>query len=244
LYARILEIYKTDTGTNNKRGIVKMSSKFRLVFIKIQFAFIVIVLLKLIFQPIVKLDRLNSFVFPQAVPLAEWQLLKSKPLLSLPYKNNEFIAGKYIAGNYYQYKQNNLSLNIEISYWIDTDGNLKSFIKNYTGELLPVLYKQEEIGFYSMFVHQQKAHLTACINPRGYSTVTTDQFKRNVWIYSINSKQIISWLTSRSELVDKRCLWTHFSLALNNYSAESAYQILENAWFDWYYWWSSNFPDR
>lgn len=223
---------------------MKFYSRFRLLFIQIQLVLITIVLLKLIFHPTVKLDLVNSFVFPQAVPLTQWQLLQSKPLLSLPDKNNESITGRYIAGNYYQYKQNDLSLDIEMSYWIDTDGNLKSFIKNYTGQMLPVLYKLEEIGFYSMFVHQQKAHLTACINPRGYSTVTTDQFKRNGWIYSLNSKQIISWLTSRSELVDKRCLWTHFSLTFNNYSAESAYQILENAWFDWYYWWSSNFPDR
>lgn len=139
-------------------------------------------------------------------------------------------------------------LNIEMRYEVETDGDVKQFIKNNTAiqflldQPLLVVRQQEGVGFYGVFVYQKRAYLDACINSRGGSTFTKEQFSYNRIQYDVQLNRLLPWLLGLQPLRDKRCLWTHLSIPLNQSSPEQAYLILENAWFSWYKWWSSRFP--
>ena len=93
-----------------------------------------------------------------------------------------------------------------------------------------------------MYGHHRHAYLTACINPKGKTTVGNDDFRNNLLRYTITPKRIVNWFISQNSLSDKRCLWTYFSLPLNNSLPEDLYPLLESAWLDWYRWWSQNYP--
>ena len=215
--------------------------KIRILLLGIQLLGVIFVLGKSILYPTVKDNTFSPFVFPTTVPLPQWRLVETGPVNSQLVKPLAYLSGKYVSGKRYYYIQNDLSLEIEMRYLVNTNGNLKSFIKRYTGQLLPVLHEQEGVGFYSLFIHQKRAYLSACITPHGDSTVTADQFKRNGLRHAVRLNRLASWLTSQAEIMDKRCLWAHLSMPLNHDSPESASQTLEKAWFDWYQWWSQRF---
>ncbi|WP_336604386.1 cyanoexosortase A system-associated protein [Tolypothrix bouteillei] len=144
------------------------------------------------------------------------------------------------AQKYYQYIQNNLPLDIEMSYV--TEGNVPVFLKNFTSiSSSAVLRQQEGIGYYGLGVNQNRAYLSACINPYGNSTFTEEQFNQNRFHYEMRPQHILSWLIGQRQLQHKRCLWAHLSIPLNNSSPEAAYEVLENVWFSWYQWWRPRF---
>ena len=189
----------------------------------------------------------TTFVFPTVVPLPEWQLKNSRPLNSPIAENPNSLSGWH-----YQYSRNDLTLDIEMRYLVNTDGDVKSFIQNYSS--IPpsynrslVLRQQSGIGFYSLFADRQQAYLSTCINSRGGSTVTDMQFRQNRHtydnIYDMRFKdRLIPWLQGRVSIRDMRCVWAHLSIPLKNSSPENAYQTLEKAWFSWYKWWHPRFP--
>ena len=188
-------------------------------------------------------NAVTSFIFPAMVPLLEWQHLESKPL-----DNSRIENSKNLFGRQYRYVRNNLYLDIEMRYLINTNGDVKAWIEDYRGrpsfpgQLLPILRQQERVGFYSLFTHKERAYLSACINPRGGSTVTDSQFWLNRIIYDVRLNRLFPWLLSREEIPDRRCLWAHLSLPLKNSSPEDAYQSLEKVWFSWHQWWQHRFP--
>ena len=190
-------------------------------------------------------NKIPAFTFPKQVPLPEWDLVTTGAVRSQLVKAPDYIQGEYVAGQYYNYSHQNLSLEIEIQmrYIVHTNGNLKGLIKTYTGKLATVLYEAKNIGAYSMFANNGRAYLTACINPRGGSTVTADMFKRNRYLYDLNLRGISGWLRGKKTLWDNRCLWAHLSIPFNNSPSKDTYLILEKTWYDWYRWWSANFPD-
>lgn len=208
------------------------------------FGAVLFVLGKSILYPTSSDRTVSPFIFPAAVSLPQWQ-----PLASHPLDNPTAERPQYISEKHYRYIQNSLSLDIEMRYLVNTNGDVKDFIKNYTairssaGQLLPVLRQQKGVGFYNLFVHQGRAYVSACINSRGHSTVTDNQFRRNRNIYDVPSSRIVLWLLGQAELRDERCLWAHLSVPLKNSSPEDAYQTLEKAWFSWYQWWSQRFPN-
>ena len=184
--------------------------------------------------------NINSFVFPKAVPLSAWQLQKSRPMDAPIAK-----IPSYLFGRHYQYIQNNLMLDIEMRYLVNTPGDVKYFIRfvpPLPGQLtLASLRQQQGVGFYYLFTHQQRAYLSTCINSRGGSTVTVSQFQQNRYLYDINLGRLVPWLLGQEPFQDKRCLWAQLSIPLNN-SPGDTYQTLEKAWFDWYRWWHPRFP--
>ena len=201
----------------------------------------------ILLAPAVGKNKVSTFVFPTAVPLPEWQLKKSRPLAAAITNDPNYISGRH-----YQYIQNNLTLDIEMGYIVNTKGDVKSFIQNYSFMPLSpgqssVLRQQLGIGFYSLFAHHQRAYLSTCINSRGGSTVTNTQFRRNrdIYdnIYNLHFKdRLLPWLQGQVSIRDMRCLWTHLSIPLKNSSPEGAYQTLEKAWESWYQWWHHHFP--
>jgi cyanosortase A-associated protein len=178
----------------------------------------------------------TAFTFPGKVPLPQWQLSSSHSGLKLSDKKPEVMAQKH-----YQYIQNNVYLNIEMRY--STLYDVKKLIGNYiSNSSPPTMRHRENIGFYGVGIHQQQAYLSACINAQGESTFTDAQYKQNRYIYDLQPKRLMSWLVSQKPLFDKRCLWTHLSVPLNNSSEEVAYKTLENAWLSWYKYWQPRFP--
>ncbi len=133
-------------------------------------------------------------------------------------------------------------------YVVGTPGELQTYFQNYTsiqmhdGQLLQNLHQQQGVGFYSLFVYQGRSHLSACINPRGGSTVTSAQFLANRYTYDLQVKRLVPWLLGRESLPDRRCLWADLSIPLNKMSAHTTYPVLAQAWSSWYQWWSPRFP--
>ena len=195
----------------------------------------------------------TPFVFPTHVPLPGWQQLSSSPLpVSLtppttdaPTANRQ----KNIAGRQYHYVQSNRFLDIRMFYVVNTSGgfSMKSAVKNYSSrdpsQSQPsVVLRHDGAGSYNLFIVQQRAYLNACINPHGSSTATKLQFMLNRYLYDVRPERLLSWLLGKAPYIDKRCLWAHLSIPLNNSSPEDAYRILETAWFSSYQWWSPRFP--
>lgn len=183
-------------------------------------------------------DRPSSFFFTTAVVLPGWQFIESNSLEKPTFGN------QYISGRHYRYVQKSLPLDIEMRYLVNTDGDVKKLLNSYTpirfSEQLP-LRRAAGVGFYSLFVYQERAYLSACINPSGGSTVTDRQFRHNRNIYDVLSSRFILWLLNQVELRDERCLWANLSVPLKDSNADS-FKTLEKAWFSWYQWWKPRFP--
>jgi len=211
----------------------------RIPFLVVIFGSVFFVLGKSILIPsVTKYSTTALFVFPAKVPLVGWQPLASRPL---PESNSELLQA--IAQKHYQYVRDGRILDIEMRYFTSTDGDVRSFIRSYTS-LVPSLTvrQQEKIGFYGILVDRERAYLSACINPRGGSTVTDRQFKQNRYLYDVQFNRLLPWLLGQASLRDNRCLWAHLSVSLEKNSPETAYQLLENVWFSWYQWWHLRFP--
>lgn len=218
--------------------------RFRISLLAALFGSVLLVLGKSLLYPTGSQPTLTPFNFPPAVSLPQWQ-----PLASTPLDNKTAKSPKFLSGRRYHYIQNGVPLDIEMRYVVPADGDVKELLKAHTaippdaGQVLPVLREKEGVGSYTLFAHQGRAYLSACINPRGGSTVTKDEFSRNRYLYDVRSHRFLPWLLGQAELRDMRCLWAHLSVPLNNSSHEKAYQTLEKAWFSWYHWWSSRFPN-
>lgn len=209
---------------------------------------------KTVLYPVVSSSRIaNSTVTPliPTVPLPEWQASSSRPVqvpssrLADPADNKP----KLLSARQYQYIQNNLSLDIEMQYVVNSSGKFTtSFIKNYSPiepslkQLSLVSRYRAGIGFYNLFAYRERAYLSACINPRGGSTVNRPQFMQNRFIYDMRLERLIPWLQGQQPLHDRRCLWAYLSIPFQNSSPQDAYRVLETVWFPWYQWWYPRFP--
>ena len=199
---------------------------------------------KAIVNPQAKTATVKNYDFPESIALSGWDLSFSKPVNPRLVQPPAYISGDFVAGKHYRYRQGDVYLQIEMRYLNDTNGDLKGFIKTQTGDLLPGLRKNEPRGFYSLYADADLVYLNACINPRGISTVTSDEFQRNLMIHDTRLSGIFSWLLGIDELRDRRCLWANLSKPLDKQkSLAENYQTLETVWFDWYDWWRSHYPD-
>ncbi|HEY9693942.1 MAG TPA: cyanoexosortase A system-associated protein [Oculatellaceae cyanobacterium] len=213
--------------------------QWRMPLLVITNAFAILVLGKVILDPSIVKDTSTTFEFPSVVPLPQWQLIESK---ALPGRNLR------MPGKQYRYIQNQLPLDIDIRYVIETDGNIKQLIGKHTSinfstaEPTLRIRQQPGVGFYGVYVDQERAYLDACINARGSSTFTSEQFIDNRKRYELQFNRLLAYLIADQSLRERRCLWSHLSIPLNDSSTETAYHNLETAWFSWYKWWSPRFP--
>lgn len=219
-------------------------TKIRISILAFLSVAVMLVLAKSILSPPGKTSQLAPFNFPETVPLSTWQPIDSKNIPGESGKKYDI----YLGGMHYRYVQNGLPIDIEMRYLANTDGHVKGYLKKYTtipsspDKFKPIFRQKEGIGIYNLFVFEERAYLSACINPRGDTTVTGDQFRKNRAIYDMRFERIILWLFGQKELRDNRCLWALLSTPLQDSSPEKAYQILEQAWFSWYQWWQPQFP--
>ncbi len=208
----------------------------RVPLLALTFSSVVLALANVVLLPTKDKSTVAPFVFPQRVPLPQWQLSIASPLAKRPRKHPELLAQKH-----YRYIKKDLFLDIEMRYLTDRDGEW--LFREYSSISSSVDVRQREgVGYYGLGVDKQRAYLSACINPQGGSTFTPKQFKQNQYFDDVYPKRLLSWLLGQEDLKNKRCLWAHLSIPLKNSSPEAAYQVLESAWFSWYKWWQPRFP--
>ncbi len=221
-----------------------ITNKSRTAFLAITAVAIAVTLGKSVAHPEVASPSVKDYTFPEYVMLPQWKLLTSKPVNSHLVQPPAYISGDFIAGKHYRYLKNGKNLDIEMRYLANTNGDLKSFITSQTGDLSSGLKQDKTGGFYSLYIYESKAYLSTCINPLGHSTVTSDQFKRNIMIHNNHLQRIIPWLTGKAEFQDKRCMWAHLSTSLEGDAAvDEAYETLETTWHDWQSYWRSHYPN-
>lgn len=195
---------------------------------------------------------MNYFDFPAKVPLQGWEQIKSTPLKE-NIKNEELAVYN---GKEYQYIQDDNKLDIQARFEKYSDSNVGRLLVVYT-PLEPAtvqlkLNYAEEVGYYAVFVYDNTIHISACINPKGKTTATEEQFVKNKYTYGLSVKRTILWILGQQDLVDSSCLWTLLSMpvpqasstAMEEADIAATYQKLETAWFDWYNWWESRFPPK
>lgn len=175
------------------------------------------------------------------VPLPGWQLLNNSELKAN--KDSRF-------GRSYQFQQGNTRLNADLHY-MTSDGNVSRYLfvysPIYTANVNLKVKSTPETGFYGVLSHKGQAYLTACINPRGKSTVTEQQFTQNRYAYDLQPNRILPWVLGKESLIDRRCLWTVLSTPVQpnttpEASEAEAYKTLETTWISWHQWWQTNYP--
>lgn len=190
------------------------------------------------------LGKPTAYTFPAVVPLSGWQ-----PQVNPTPANIKAAQAERSKSESYRYTRDRRQLDVNMHYIVGTSGDTQLFIRNYTSialdskQLVPTTRYQKGIGYYELLSDRQTAHLVACINPQGESTVTKKQFLHNRNTYDLQPSNILLWLTAKSDLRDRRCLWTHLSLPLNRASTQQeAYHQLETTWASLYQWWTPRFP--
>lgn len=188
--------------------------------------------------------QVNSiYQFPASIPLSEWKHYATGPVNVELVRPPAHILGQFIAGKRYVYGQEGLRLDIEMRYLKETDGDLKSFIQSQSQTISSSLRRHPQLGFYLVYHRYGRAYLTACLNPQGGSTVTSDQFRLNRILYDGRPTRILTWLQGETNLQDRRCLWAYLSIPLDpTLSPKTADLLLETTWVEWAHWWIQNYP--
>jgi cyanosortase A-associated protein len=201
-----------------------------------------------------RMGQLTPFEFFPDVPIAQWQPVDSKRLKPLPEPDTE---GSILqVGRSYQYRQANRLLDIEMRYVIRTKGEVDKFIKDYREKAANKEKSERDkpkkldtkneykpnIGYYILLADKERAYLSACINPRGESTFTRDQYKHNQDIHDTTFSRLLPSVFGREKWRDDRCLWTYMSMPLAGSTPQETYKLLEGAWFEWEKWWQPQFP--
>ncbi|WP_448571737.1 cyanoexosortase A system-associated protein [Trichothermofontia sp.] len=189
---------------------------------------------------------------PDAPPLPGWTLTESAPIAI------DLIPGSR-ASHVYHFQQGGQPLEIHMHYMAPwTDGNISRFLFVHTPIRTANAGLQQryhpETGAYGVLTAQGRAYLTACINPKGQSTLTEQQATQNRYATGLRPWRVLRWLLGQDKLWDGRCLWTLMMVRLppttpavaerhdTPMASAQAYQILEAAWVPWHHWWQANFP--
>jgi cyanosortase A-associated protein len=193
-----------------------------------------------------------AFTFPEQIDWTKNSELSNvapngEPRVIIDNKNF-YGKPRYSSGQSYKYLVNGLPLDVDIRYLFGTSGNILLFLKELANleideDKLRQQVRKNAIGYYLIFEYQNRAYLTACINPRGISTATREQFDDNASKSASDREVIIKWLLGQTDLRDRRCLWTILSTPFTASSDRAMIdQKLEKVWILWYEWWKIRFP--
>jgi len=187
---------------------------------------------------------LITSIFPDNIALNNWQQVKVKSWSPRKYdtqRNTEFPIVQ--SGKDYSYIKNNQPLELQMRYVINTRGEPNPFLEQLSKDLLKDSQKNiiyvKGIGYYALYSDSKQAYLTACINPRGGSTVNSNQFMQNRYTYDLTWNRILPWVFGQGVLRDNRCIWTQLSIPLNGGVDSSIYPVLESFWAENYVVWQS-----
>lgn len=194
----------------------------------------------------------TAFTFPNQIEFvqAPTQISMVKPPEPIVDGKDFFGKPRFLSGNRYKYLIGSLPVDIDLRYANGTDGDLHLFLKELADieiseeQILQKSIRKDPVGYHLIFDHQNRTYLTACVNPRGISTVTKEQFDDNASSEVMNREVIISWLLGQNDLRDRRCLWTLISTPSTSGSDRNTInQKLEETWILWYEWWKPRFPN-
>ena len=146
----------------------------------------------------------------------------------------------------YQYISKKPAISLEMSYLVNTRGNVPAYLQKYT-EIAPeaIDKKQvghiETVGHHAFFTYGDRAYLSSCISPRSLASVSPKQFSQYRYQNDLKLSVGWNWLQGKASIRDRRCLWVNLSTPVIS-DSQTAYQSLEVVWQDLYRWWMSNFP--
>ncbi|WP_016951912.1 cyanoexosortase A system-associated protein [Anabaena sp. PCC 7108] len=192
---------------------------------------------------------ISTDIFPDKISLNSWKQVKVNSLGQQKYKNpltDNFVLMDFSQD--YSYLKNSQKLELQMRYVINTRGEPNPFLLNISPDL--VKYKQNDLGqqtrvsHYALYSDGQQAYLTACINPRGGSTLTSSQFMQNRYKYDVTLNRLLPWVFGQDVIRDDRCIWTQLSIPLNGSLATEIYTVLESIWDDNYSTWQSLFTKK
>lgn len=221
-----------------------MISQLRITLLRLACLGIFLTLGKLVLNPEAGQRPFAVFSFPQTLSISGWQFVQGRPLSdrrSDVARYNRVLAGQQY---HYQQAQNKRQLTIEMRYVVNTEGDILQLAKQQKsiGPNLSVTQSKTTLGIYSWFTVDHQIHLTSCINPRGDSTVTSEQFFRNRYSYDIHPAYLLSWILGQNDLLDKRCLWIDLSMSANAQTNKHAAAELEKIWRNQVVLWQLQFP--
>lgn len=190
----------------------------------------------------------TTFTFPEMIDLPNWRPVSSQAI-DPAQVNHEDARRRLIAGQVYRYEQGDRQLTVETVYNVDTNGRVNNFLEEYTS-ISPALVLSSDrveryrkrVGHYVLFEDQNNAYLASCINPRGESTVTIEQFNKNRYDHDIRPERLLRWFLRAESIRDFRCLWVSLSIPITEQGTDEAFSSLEDVWFFWHDWWKLRFP--
>ncbi|WP_271253905.1 cyanoexosortase A system-associated protein [Pseudanabaena sp. Chao 1811] len=186
----------------------------------------------------------SKLQLPNQISLANWQFKESK-ILNISLDNDATSAQQYL---YVSSSRNVLRVDaiytngtVSISKSLEMIG-VKSSNNNLSMRYL------DKVGYYALFSDKERAYLSSCINSRGMTTATEEQFINNRPL-EMTWSHISAYLMGTSDLFDDRCLFTTISIPIekndlgqNSSSLDKKYQTLEKVWINWHLYWKDNFP--
>ena len=151
------------------------------------------------------------------------------------------------AYQHYKYLQDGRELDLDLSYFVGTRGDVATYLHNYTtidAEVIKAkLIKQVDgIGYHAFFTDNNRAYLSSCISPHSLSNVTQRQFSQHRYQNDLKWQVALAWLQGKASIRDRRCLWVLLSTPITQGNSQTDYQALERVWQDIYQMWSTNFP--
>ncbi|ELS01846.1 hypothetical protein Xen7305DRAFT_00015530 [Xenococcus sp. PCC 7305] len=195
--------------------------------------------------------RVADFVFPEEIPLTNWQALSSESLAitAQPDENGEVIK----AAKRYFYQQDDLNLVLEIRYLVGTRGNIPGLLPEYL-EFDPAIMttqkvkKISQVGSY-LLVQENTSdqqlgninHLSSCLTSLGYSIAEQKEFSLLLNQVQLTPELFWDWLWGQDSLRDRRCLWIHLSLT-NHKNKSDSNGDLQQVWLELHRWGKLNFP--
>jgi cyanosortase A-associated protein len=199
------------------------------------------------------------FKFPQNIDLASAKLVKQEAFEDAPSTRMAAQVRANTAHRYvYQLKAGanppQDEVTIDVRYLVRTSGNVPILTMDYGKIKLKEDDFQKDIrsipklGYYTFFSTNERAYLSACINPRGITTVTSEHFDENLSAFAFKPEVLSAWLLGQTDIKDRRCLWTQISTpidpatAQDQASLERTHENLKAVWLDWQQWWQDKFP--
>lgn len=151
------------------------------------------------------------------------------------------------ASQHYKNLQDGRELDLHLSYFVRTRGDVATYLQNYTTIDAKVIkaksIKQVDgIGYHALFTDNNRAYLSSCISPRSLSNVTQRQFSQHRYQNDLKWQVGLDWLQGKASIRDRRCLWVLLSTPITQGNSQTDYQALERVWQDIYQMWSTNFP--
>ncbi|MFK0729843.1 MAG: cyanoexosortase A system-associated protein [Gloeotrichia echinulata GP01] len=148
-----------------------------------------------------------------------------------------------LSGKDYSYIKNDKRLELQMRYVVNTRGEPNPFLETLSENLIKDSQKNiryvKGIGYYALYSDSKQAYLTACINARGGSTVSSHQFMQNRHTYDLTWNRVLPWVFGQRVLRDNRCIWTQLSIPLNGVVNSNIYPVLESFWVENYAAWQS-----